>query len=99
MVTFATKTVFSFKPNIIYLFDGFVNGVYDLCMTTLTIPKQLINQKIILVPAKEYKEFLNWKQITRNKTIKEFTPTKKQLKTLAQARQNFAKGNFVTVKN
>ncbi len=69
-------------------------------MTTLTIPKQLINQEIILVPAKEYREFLSWKRQEKNNKntiVKEFSPTKAQLKILARARKNYAKGTFATL--
>jgi len=62
-------------------------------MTTITIPKQFLNQKIALVPAKEYEEFLNWK-----KTVKFFRPTNSDLKHLQKSRGNFAKKAYLNLK-
>ncbi len=66
-------------------------------MTTITIPKELVKRKdLVAVPRDTYEEFLVWlKQVKSTKTFK---PTKAELRALARGRKNFAKGNYITLK-
>lgn len=55
-------------------------------MTTITIPKELIKEKeLVLVPRKEYEALLELKK------TKEFTPTISQKKALKKAEDNLKK--------
>lgn len=65
-------------------------------MATITIPKQISDQtKLVAVPESVYEEFVAWqKQIKSKKTFK---PTAEDIRDLAVARKNRAKGNFVTL--
>jgi len=64
-------------------------------MTTVTIPKELKGNDLIAIPRKEYKEFSNWRKYT--KPFKTFIPTAAERKAFARGRENFAKGNYVTL--
>lgn len=61
-------------------------------MTTITIPKKLVQQgELILIPRKEYEEFLRFKR------IQTFRPTVFQKHALAKARRDFRKGKCLTL--
>ncbi len=65
-------------------------------MTTTTIPKILFGRqkhRLVVVPEEDYKEFLTWRKGVR--TPKTFKPTMSEKKALAQAKKNFAQGNYV----
>lgn len=66
-------------------------------MATVTILKELAERKdLVAVPRSTYEEFLVWlKQV---KSAKTFKPTKAELRALARGRKNFAKGNYITLK-
>ena len=56
-------------------------------MSVITIPKRLAsNDDLVVIPRKEY-EFL------RARAVKEFTPTKAQIRALHTAEKRFARGN------
>jgi len=62
-------------------------------MTTITIPKKITKgEELVIVPRKEYEEFSRWR-----KAIKIFTPTKNQKEDLKKARQDYKKGNYLTI--
>jgi len=61
-------------------------------MTTVTIPKELKNEKdLIAIPRREYEALLELKK------IREFIPTAAQKRALAQARKNRKTGNYLTI--
>lgn len=63
-------------------------------MPTITIPKNLSeDEKLIVVPRKEYEEFLRF----RLKNIEEVKMTSAQKRALARARKNLAQGYFLTI--
>lgn len=63
-------------------------------MTTLTILKDLIKEKkLLVVPRDEYEEFLHF----RLKNVKEVKMTPLQKRALERARKNFADGKFLTI--
>jgi hypothetical protein len=60
---------------------------------TLKIPKQLAQKgDLVLIPQAEYEEFLNWQKI-----VKIFEPTKAEKEELAEARQDFYQGNYISL--
>lgn len=66
-------------------------------MNTIIIPKNLFKEKnLIAVPRKAYEEFLTWQK--KIKFVKTYKPAKSELKALERGRKNFAKGNYVTLK-
>lgn len=65
-------------------------------MTTITIPKDLASgEKLVAVPHKIYEEFLVWQK--KYKSAKTFKPTSSEKKSLSRARNNFRKGEFITL--
>lgn len=63
-------------------------------MTTITIPKNLIKEKdLIVIPREEYKTLLRYK----NKRILEVKLTKPQITRLKKIRSNLKKGKFLTI--
>lgn len=65
-------------------------------MSTITIPNGLNQkEKLIAVPQTTYDEFLAWQK--KIKSVKTFEPTAADKRTLAQARKNFARGEYVTL--
>lgn len=59
-------------------------------MNTITIPKNLIKEDLVIVPRKEYESLL------KLKTIKEFIPTSAQKKALRRAERNFIRGKTLS---
>ncbi len=59
-----------------------------------TVPTKTRNVDVIVLPRREYEAFYEWKN-TRN--IKEFTPTASELHDLKKAREDFIKGNYITL--
>ncbi len=61
-------------------------------MTTITIPKELIRKEkeLVLIPRKEYDEFLAFKKI-----IKIVKPTKAELRVMEQGRKEIKKGKYI----
>lgn len=65
-------------------------------MPTITIPKELSRrEEFIAVPRNTYKEFLEWQK--KIKSAKTFKPTEADKKTLAEARRNFPRGEYITL--
>ena len=63
-------------------------------MTTITIPKKLINKgDLVIVPRKEYEELLDF----RLKKIQEVELTPIQKRALVQAKKNLSKDKFLTI--
>ena len=64
-------------------------------MTTITIPREISKDKeLVAVPRKNYEEFLIWQK--KIGSIKTYTPTKAELKTIQRSREEFRKGNYIT---
>lgn len=61
-------------------------------MATKTVSR---NKEFVSVPRELYEEFLTWQKINSTKT---FVPTAADKRALARGRRNFAKGNYVTLK-
>ncbi|OGN09063.1 MAG: hypothetical protein A3J46_06115 [Candidatus Yanofskybacteria bacterium RIFCSPHIGHO2_02_FULL_41_11] len=60
-------------------------------MSVITIPKQLIREKeLVLIPKKEYKELLGWKK----RSFKVVKPTKAELKAIERGRREIALGKY-----
>lgn len=49
----------------------------------------------IAIPRKEYKEFMEWRGFI--KTFKTFTPSPREARMLRKAREDFKKGNYITL--
>ena len=67
-------------------------------MPTITVPKEILkNKDLIAVPRVVYEKFLAWQKSWQKKakTFKTFRPTTTDKKALAQARRDYAKGNYV----
>ena len=65
-------------------------------MATAVISKELYeNKNLIAVPRDAYEEFLVWQK--EIKSVKTFTPTEKDKKLLKKARENYKKGNYLTL--
>lgn len=66
-------------------------------MTTITIPKELDikNKELIAIPRNIYKDFLTWQKITNS--AKTFIPTAKDKKILKEAREEYKKGDYLTI--
>ena len=63
-------------------------------MNTITIPKNLIKEKdLIIIPREEYKILLRY----RNKRILEVELTKPQIIRLKKAKSNLKKDKFLTI--
>lgn len=59
-------------------------------MTTITIPKNLIKDDLVIILRKEYESLL------KLKAIREFTPTLTQKKALRRAERNFSRGKTLS---
>ncbi len=67
-------------------------------MATITIPKNLVKEDIVVIPRREYEEFVRWQKTVRLPRIfKTFKPTPAQLRDLKRAREDYKKGNFMTI--
>lgn len=65
-------------------------------MPVITIPKGFhTHNNLVAVPRRAYEEFLMWQKKT--KSAKTFKPTATEKKTLARARKDFTKGNYITL--
>ena len=65
-------------------------------MTTVTIPKHLMNRTdLVAVTRSDYKEFLVTQKMLKAK--KTFTATAREKRLIAQGRLDFKKGKFVSV--
>ena len=63
-------------------------------MTTITIPKKLTKgAELVVIPRKEYEEFLKLRKVI---PLVELTPSQKR--DLEQARKEFARGEYITLK-
>jgi hypothetical protein len=62
-------------------------------MATITIPKKITKgEELVIIPRKDYEEFSQWRKV-----IKFFIPTKAQKRNLKKARQEYKKGNYLTI--
>lgn len=62
-------------------------------MVTLTISKKITKgEELVIIPRKEYEEFSVWQ-----KTLKYFLPSKRQVKDLKKAREEYKKGKYITI--
>ena len=60
----------------------------------ITIPKELTKEgELAIIPRSEYEKFLRWQ-----KSIKTFKPTPSEKRALRQARKDFARGNYISLK-
>ncbi|PIR71914.1 MAG: hypothetical protein COU42_03205 [Candidatus Nealsonbacteria bacterium CG10_big_fil_rev_8_21_14_0_10_36_24] len=60
----------------------------------VTIPRELAeNGKLVIIPHEEYEEFLHWKR-----TVKTYKSTAAEKKALKKARRDFARGEYLTLK-
>lgn len=65
-------------------------------MPTITIPKNITYEgEYTIVPRKSYEEFLEWQR--KAKSARTFKPTVRDKRILARAREDFRKGNYVTL--
>lgn len=63
-------------------------------MSIITIPKQLIQEKeLVLIPKKEYEELLEWKK----KSFQVVKPTKSDLRAIERGRREVVRGDYVTL--
>lgn len=59
----------------------------------ITIPKKLAQKDdLVVLPRKEYERFLDWQE-----NIRMFKPTPAQKRALKKAREDYKKGNFITI--
>lgn len=63
-------------------------------MTVITIPKHLLHKDLVLIPKEEYEEL---KRTEPMRTFKEISMTKTQKRDLEAARQDYVRGDFVTL--
>ncbi len=67
-------------------------------MPIIALPKHLDSgEKLVAVPHKIYEEFLAWQK--KYKSARIFAPTAAEKKSLARARSNFRKGDYITLDN
>lgn len=60
-------------------------------MTTITIPKESIDEKeLIAIPRKEYEEFVSLRRV-----IPVFKPTHTELRILERGRKDFRQGKYI----
>ena len=64
-------------------------------MTTITIPQKLKENDLIAIPRKEYEEFSNWRE--HIKSFKTYIPTAAEKKMIKRAREDYKKGNYLTI--
>ena len=64
-------------------------------MTTITIPQKLKENDLIAIPHKEYEEFSNWRKLM--KSFKIYTPTAAEKRIIKRAREDYKKGNYLTI--
>lgn len=66
-------------------------------MTTITIPKTIDKtQNLVAISRAAYEEFLTWQKLVKSQHT--FVPSIADKKALAQARKNFGKGRYLTLK-
>lgn len=62
----------------------------------ITIPKELAKKDdLVIIPRKEYEEFSQWR--TAMKSFPTFTSTAAQKRDLKKAREDYRKGNYMTL--
>ena len=62
-------------------------------MTTVTIPRKLPKKgDLVVIPKKEYEEFLSFR-----KTFRIARPTKGEMRAIQQGRREFQQGKFITL--
>ncbi len=60
-------------------------------MSVITIPRQLVKEKeLVLIPKREYEELLDWKK----SSFRVAKPTKEELKVIARGRREVALGKY-----
>ncbi|MEK9173586.1 MAG: hypothetical protein AAB594_03390 [Patescibacteria group bacterium] len=64
-------------------------------MTTITIPKEAVKDDLVIIPKKKYEELLRSEMIV--KSFKTYTPTAAEKRTIAKARKEFARGEYLTL--
>ena len=65
-------------------------------MTVVTIPKHLADRKdLIAIPRAVYNDFVELERQLKSQRV--YTPTRAELKALQQARQRYAKGDYVSL--
>lgn len=65
-------------------------------MNVITIPKKLTKgEELIILPRKEYEEFFQWRKTVNS--YKFFTPTLSQKRILKKAREDYRRGNYLTI--
>ncbi|KKR08756.1 MAG: hypothetical protein UT37_C0027G0004 [Parcubacteria group bacterium GW2011_GWA2_39_18] len=62
-------------------------------MPTITIPKNLIKEELVIIPRKEYEEFLRF----YSREDRELELTASQKNRLRKSRANLAKGKYLTL--
>ena len=76
-------------------------------MNTVTIPKEITKgEDLVVMPRKDYEEFLGWQKIIKTTEIfgpprkfKTYKPTAAELKELKKAREEHKRGEYVVIKN
>ena len=63
-------------------------------MTVITIPKQLTNKELVLIPREEYEELKNAQPM---RAFKEVRQTPAQKRAFERAERNFAAGRSLTL--
>ena len=67
-----------------------------IAMPTTTAPKKIKkNNPSVIIPRKEYEEFLDWQK--KIKSVKIFKPTAAEKKAVQKARKNLAEGKYLTI--
>jgi len=62
----------------------------------ITIPKELARRDdLVIIPRREYEEFSQWRTVM--KSFPTFTPTTAQKRDLKKAREDYKKGNYMTL--
>ena len=65
-------------------------------MPTVTVLKKVKkNDQSVTIPRKEYKDFLDWQK--KIKSAKTFKPTAAEKRAIQKARENLAKGKYLTI--
>ena len=65
-------------------------------MAVITIPKELTKKgDLVILPRKEYEEFLGWRKTI--KPFKTFTATAAQKRALTNAREEYKRGEYITL--
>jgi len=64
-------------------------------MTTIIIPQKLKENDLVAVSRKEYEEFSDWRKFV--KSFKTYIPTTAEKKMIKRAREDYKKGNYLTI--